>query len=316
MISFNDFKAAARRYKYETAFDADGGRVSYSGFYDSVTALFNSLHLAGAAGGRVTLFTRDRLTAATVALGCIRAGCALTSADPRLCLRDVRELASRGADLVFLPAEETDRIGPLFADSGCKSAVISGRRDTDVFPAAFEYSEIMKRNAFPSEKQSETDGTVSFCGGGNISPPALEIPLRTPVYAAFPAYSPEFFTVLSELLSNGRRCIAANAPPSACAVICAESERDAFGNKSEVFTAGGTPAVYAGGGLFDAELLSSRVSEAAGEPAKADFDGARVRVVIETEGEHVLSPGLKNALFDLLRPYDCKKTLVFRKKTN
>ena len=316
MFDYFKFKSAARRYRHETAADTANGRMSYEELSASVTAAFNSLCIAGASERAVTVLSRDPLTVITFALACSRAGCALTVADPRLCLADAALVAARRPSLVLLPAGELGRIGGLFLENGCTTAIVAGQTDKNIFPSQFCCEELLKLNDFLSGKEYPNGSLSFFADGDAVAFPLPELAPRTPVAVAVPPFSGRAAVIYSALLYGGRR-ICLTAPNKKTAVVCDERQAARYqGLCAGVIPAPPSSSVYAGGGLFDGATLSKRLCEATGEQMLCEADGDRVRVVMITDGERALTPALRSALSDLLYPFDCKRTLVFRKKTN
>ena len=339
MFDYEKYRAAAYKYKYETALETERRRISYKELYAMTDAFCNSLCVANPSGGSVAVLLRACPEAVCAYFACVKAGFDCISADSRLSLDKARLLAEKyRPTVVVMPSMEFSRLSDIFLHHDCKTAVFTGEAPQEqLFPAQFGFDILLEKNNYAvmdKKQERRTCEHIFFDGNGfkdSLPSSLFELPVREPVYIGLPIYENAGSLALTELLYSGRRCFIPQELNPAIfkrkkihAAICDKLSKPSF---SETFrsvfeadTDTSKPFVYAGGGTLYTDAIGKYLSSVTGYSVSCLFDGTKIRIAVSAEDIRIaedaeLIKAIKNVCADILYAYDMPKSVVFVKKT-
>lgn len=327
MSYFSDF-SAARRYRYERAFEINGRGISYGELDGIADALANSLSRMCSEGGTVCVLTRSAYDAVRVYLACVRAGFDCVAADSRITERDACRLARMYRPAVaVLPSDSSEGVGRILASEGCKNAVITdGKMPERIFPAQFQLEQIIEENNYRvvSKKDTPPGKIIPFYGDFRVGELCgfENLARRTSVYCGFPVFESCGIQILDMLLGCGHRIAMpteltkrAFKKDRVGAVVCPAYDFQIY---SEIcdgiitpITDGSKEYMCAGGGLLFAEKIGKEMSEITGEPTTCEYENGKIRIVVHAAPNAEKMPLQKQTALELLYPNICRKSFVF-----
>lgn len=334
MFDYVRLRAACYKYKYETALETATGRISYKELLQMTDAVYNSLCVMNLKNSCVAVLQRACPEAVCAYFACARAGIECISADSRISETAADALAAKyNPSAVIMPSDELARLGRIFSEHGCKTAVFTGETaPVQMFPAQFGFSALSEKNDYilsDTKSEIKSGRHVFYDGTYNDELPLelFELPARTCVYISLPIYENSGALALTELLYSGGRCFLSHSRDfkpfrrkKVFAVLCDELTEPLYSEDFRFVCAVKTdpqkPFVCAGGGILRPDDVGHALTETMGSPVRCEYDGRKIRIVVEAKekpdpnGEFVKR--LSARAHALLYSNDIPKSLVFK----
>ena len=335
MFDYDRLRAACYKYKYETALETADRRISYKELLQMTDAVYNSLCVMNLKNSCVAVLHRACPEAVCAYFACARAGIECISADSRISDAAADALAEKyNPSAVIMPSNELIRLGKIFSQHGCKTAVLTGETvPVQMFPAQFGFSALLEKNDYilsDAKSENKPGRHVFYDGAYNDEPPRelFELPARTCVYISLPVFESSGALALTELLYSGGRCFLSFSRDAKLfrrkkvfAVVCDELTEPLYSESFRFVCAVKTdpqkPYVCAGGGILCPDAVGHALTETMGFPVRCEYDGRKIRIVAETNedpdpnGKFVRR--LSARAHALLYPNDIPKSLIFVK---
>jgi len=314
MFDYERFKAAAYKFKYETAFEYLKNRVSYSDFLNLVNAFYNSLCQMGHRGN-ILLLSRDAFTVSTVSLAASKAGVACIHADSKILQDDVAFLCKKYMpSLVIFPLEQKPALCEVLLQQGIQSAIITDGVDTPSFPKEFYFDDLLVLNNYLTKLPDfeKCPQQLFFDNTYLCTVPEIDnLPLRDGIFIDCPAFTPAFAQTMSKLLYSGRKYTAAPKKIKTVLHISDDLEKQ-------------LGIVAVDGGLFYSDRLSKKLSQLCKHEINCTVENGKIRVIVklfENESTSSITDSqlvktLKLESTRLFMPYNVPKTFVFKPKIN
>ena len=330
-MTFNEFKAAAYRYKYETAIETEYARVSYGELLKRVNALYNSFFQMGVAGKTVAVLTGNCPETVYAILACIKAGCRCVMcrvsgpADSLL-----QKLSVYRPVVAVVHGCHFAHTVPVFEKIGCHSVIAAENEgvDKEALPSVHFMSELLEINDYASVATELGEGTVVLANDGvhfDTREAILAQGIRDGVYIGVPLYCGAGFDSLFYALLSGHKCVFCQSPSAQ------------FFKKKNVKLA----LLYKGAHSFDTNALfyensnticincefiypeecENLISAAIGYPVSVDFDGKKIKISvtlfensdIKSVAGSPLSYAVANVAGDVFYGIGCQKSVIFKK---
>lgn len=329
MFDYLTFRAAAYKYKYDTAIKTQKKSVTYGELSQTVGALSNALANMQASGRALVLMENGvELVASCLALS--KSGLETAVASPFISKLELCALCKAFTpDVVFVSADAMVRLATTFSKLGCTCAVVDGNLQ-NVLPQEFEYSKLIKSHDYEMSAEPETSKGVSLFaddrgvlstdaleGGELIDAPMWEKSCCAAVSALL--YEGKSFAVLKK---SDKRSLRKNGITS---VLTTESAKNVFAALlQDVKTVVYPPSVIrTGERLLDTERMSRVLTAYCKAPVTMYLSGVRVHIEITVTGElDKTSPEsepavalLKSVAADAMYATACPKTFAVRQKS-
>lgn len=330
-MTYHDFKAAAYRYKYETAIETEYARVSYGELLNRVNALYNSFCQMGAAGKTVAVLTGNCPETVYAILASIKAGCRCV-----LCRvsgpvsRLLQKLSVYHPSVAVVHGCHFAHTAPVLSKIGCSCAIVTENADIvkEVLPSVHFLSELLEINDYTAVTGEYGEGSVVLANDGvhfDTREAISGLARRDGVYIGLPLYCGAGFDSLFYALLSGHKCVFCQSPSAQ------------FFRKKNVKLA----LIYEGAPAFDAAALFYKndnticincefvyteeceklISTAIGYPVTLGFDGKKIKITvtllensdIKSVAGSPLSHAVANVAADAFYGIGCQKSVVFKK---
>lgn len=330
-MTYNEFKLAAYKYKYETAIETEYARVSYGELLKRVNALYNSFYQMNVAGKTVAVLTGNCPETVYAIIAGVKAGCRCVMcrvSGPSDAL--LQKLSVYRPSVAVVHGCHFAHATPVLSKIGCNCAIVTENTDIDreALPSVHFLSELLEINDYNSAAAQNSDGTVVLANDGvhfDTQQAILDAGRRDGIYIGLPLYCGAGFDSLFYALLSGHKCVF-NEKPTA-----------QFFKKKNVKLA----LVYDGAKTFDADSLFYKnnntlcinsefiypqeceklISEAIGYPVSVGFDGEKIKITVmlsdDSDIKSVAGSPLAHAVAsvaaDAFYGIGCQKSVVFKK---
>ena len=330
-MTYNEFKAAAYKFKYETAIETEYSRVSYGELLKRVNALCNSFYQMGVAGKTVAVLTGNCPETVYAILACVKAGCRCVLCRVSGPVKSLLQKVSvyRPSCAVVHGCHFAHTV-PVLSKIGCNCAIVAENTDIDkeVLPSVHFLSELLEINDYSTLTQDMGEGNVVLANDGvrfDTKDKIMSQGIRDGIYIGIPLYCTAGFDSLFYALMSGHKCVFNESPTAQ------------FFKKKNVKLA----LVYDGAPTFDTDALfykngntdcincefiyneecENLISEAIGYPVNVDFDGKKIKISvtlsqnadIKSVKGSPLSYAVANAASDAFYGIACQKSVIFKK---
>ncbi len=330
-MTYNEFKLAAYKYKYETAIETEYARVSYGELLKRVNALYNSFFQMGVAGKTVAVLTGNCPETVYAILACVKAGCRCVMcrvSGPTQTL--LQKLSVYRPSVAVVHGCHFEHTVPVLSKIGCHSAIVTENEDIDkeALPSVHFLSELLEINDYSSVATELSEGTVVLANDGvhfDTQSAILQQGRRDGVYIGLPLYCGAGFDSLFYALLSGHKCVFCQSPSAQ------------FFKKKNVKLA----LLYEGALNYDAAALFYKndnticincefiypkeceklISTAIGYPVALSFDGKKIKIAvtlfensdIKSVAGSPLAYAVSNVASDVFYGIGCQKSVVFKK---
>ncbi len=331
-MTYNEFKTAAYKYKYETAVETQTSRLSFGDLLEKSNALYNSFCQMGLLSKTVAVMTGNTADSLISIIACLRADITckiMRAAGPALHIQ--KSLLYFGASAVIVSADDFLHIAPAIKNGGCNCAIVTGKpQNTSALSSVYSFDSLLKLNDYTTIEPTKNEGTASVQYPQCRLETELKIESvgeRDGVFIGLPIYTAAGFDAVCKTLLNGKKCVFSSAPSKQFfnkkSVVfslmfdgCDSFETDALFYKN-------TDAARIGTDIFFTDEFENSITDAVGYPCECVFDGSRIKICVfvpkDTDlGQVALSPlarALAAAAKDTFYRADCPKSVIF-KKTN
>ncbi len=330
-MNFDDFKAAAYRYKYETAIETEYERVSYKELLTRVNALYNSFCQMGITGKTVAVLTGNCPQTVYAILAAVKAGCRCVLcrvSGPVDALAE--KLSVYRPSVAVVHSCHYMHTVPVLRDCGCNCAVVAEQGDVDrtLLPAVHFLSELVEINDYSSLPTEQKDGIVVLANDGvhwDTKAAIESTGRRDGVYIGLPLYCGAGFDAVFSALFSGHKCVFLERPT-----------KQIFKKKNVKLA-----LVYKGLPTFDCDALfyqndnticinnefiypaecEKLISDAIGYPTVCEYDGEKIKISVilppDADISAVSGSPLARAIAghaaDAFYGLACRKSVVFKK---
>lgn len=330
-MTYNEFKTAAYRYRYEAAIETEDERISYGELLERVNALYNSFCQMGAPGKTVAVLTGNCPETVYAILACLKAGCRCVLcrvSGPKSALS--QKLAVYRPSVAVIHACNFVHSADILAKSGCNCAVFVGRAEADMslLPSVHFMTDLLEINDYSSMIAPQSEGSVVLANDGvhfDTKDAISSLGRRDGVFVGLPLYCGAGYDSLVFSLLSGHKCVLSAAPTKQ------------FFKKKNVKLA----LVYKGVDVFDTDALfyendntfcingefvypeecKNLISEAIGYPVFPEYDGKKLKITvklfenddIDAVSKSPLARAVAREAGDVLYGVPCPKTVVFKK---
>ncbi len=330
-MDYNQFKAAAYKFRYEAAIETENERISYGELLERVGALYNSFCQMGVTGKTVAVLTDNCPQTVYAILACLKAGCRCV-----LCRVSGPLSALKEKLLVYRPSVAVlhschfAHTADVLRQIGCNSAVVAGRSDidTECLPSVHFLADLLQINDYSAPACAQSEGSVILANDGVRFDTQKSIEIldrRDGVYIGLPLYCGAGFDSLFFALLSGHKC-----------VFCQSPSKQFFKKKNVKLA-----LVYKNAEVFDIDALfyendntfcincefvyseecKKIISAAIERPVECFYDGKKFKTVVKLfENEDIKSvssspvtSAVTKSVAEALYGVPCLKSVVFKK---
>jgi len=330
-MTYNEFKTAAYRYRYEAAIETEYERISYGELIERVNALYNSFCQMGVVGKTVAVLTGNCPETVYAILATLKAGCRCVLcrvSGPSESL--FQKLVAYRPSVAVVHACHFERTVGLLEKSGCSCAVIAERAEVnrELLPSVHLLSDLLEINDYNAASLPASEGSVVLANDGvrfDSGNAITSLGKRDGVYIGLPLYCGAGFDSLFTALMSGHKCVFCHVPSAS--LFKKKSVRLALVYKdSPVFD---TDALFyqndntlcINGEFVYPEECENIISAEIGYPVFLSYDGKKLKITVKLyENDDIsavstspLTRAVAKSAAKVLYGVACPKSVVFKK---
>ncbi len=330
-MTYNEFKTAAYKYRYETAIENEYVRISYGELLGRVNALYNSLCQMGVSGKTVAVLTGNCPETVYAIFACLKAGCRCVLcrvSGPKSAL--LQKLEVYRPSVAVLHTCHFNHSVDALKKVGCNCAIVTeqGEVDDTLLPSVYFLNDLLQINDYNASTATQTDGSIVLANDGahfDTKDAIDALDKREGVYIGLPLYCGAGFDSLIFALLSGHKCVFCHTPSKQLfkkknvRLSLAYSGTPTFDCNTLFYENNNTFCIN--GEFVYKEECENIISMAIGYPVFLDFDGNKLKITVKLfENDDIgavagspLARAVANCAADVLYGAACPKSVVFKK---